>query len=185
MKEEVASIDIDHLIALRSNVENFMRDSGIRFGRPNTLLLDVAPQDHKGAAPYFTCGIQIETLDIDPESNATYIEDLCSCACSIEADRFDYVVCTEVLEHTRQPFDAVNNIFAMLKPGGLAFISTPFNFRIHGPLPDCWRFTEHGLKELFKSFEILEINALESTDRFLMPIQYTLIARKPAGLDRV
>ncbi len=61
----------------------------------------------------------------------------------------------------------------------LVFVSTPFNFRIHGPLPDCWRFAEHGLKELFDAFEILELVALEDEERFLMPIQYTLIARKP------
>ncbi len=67
----------------------------------------------------------------------------------------------------------------MLKPGGLAFITTPFNLRIHGPLPDCWRFTEHGLRELFKDFDILELSSLESEERFLMPIQYTLIAKKP------
>jgi hypothetical protein len=185
MTKQIAAIDIDHLSDLRANVERFMGDVGIRFGRPGTLLLDVAPQDHKGAAPYFSNDIQIETLDIDPESNATHIVDLCSCATSIGSNRYDYVVCTEVLEHTRQPFDAVNSIFSILKPGGLAFISTPFNFRIHGPLPDCWRFTEHGLRELFSSFEILEINALESKDRFLMPIQYTLIARKPPNSNEI
>ncbi|MDP2770606.1 MAG: class I SAM-dependent methyltransferase [Giesbergeria sp.] len=178
MNNFVAQIDIDHLAKLRENVESFMADMGSRFARSGTRLLDVAPQDHKGAKPYLPVGIEYHTLDIDPNSGATYIADLCSCALTVGYDIYDFIVCTEVLEHTRQPFDAVNSIHAMLKKGGLAFISTPLNFRIHGPLPDCWRFTEHGLRELFKSFEILELNALESTDRFLMPIQYTLIARK-------
>lgn len=178
MNKTIAQIDIDHLAKLRVNIEGFMQDVGVRFIRPGTRLLDVAPQDHKGAKPFLPEGIEYHTLDIDPKSGATYIADLCSCAPTVGYDSYDYVVCTEVLEHTRQPFDAVNNIHGMLKTGGLAFVSTPLNFRIHGPLPDCWRFTEHGLRELFKAFEIIELNSLESSDRFLMPIQYTLIARK-------
>lgn len=67
----------------------------------------------------------------------------------------------------------------MLKPCGLAFITTPFNFRIDSPLPDFWRFTEYVLRELFKDFDVLELSSLESNERFLMPIQYTLIAKKP------
>jgi SAM-dependent methyltransferase len=179
MTNSVAYIDIDHLARLRANVEIFMKSVGLRYGEPGMRLLDVAPQDHKGAKPFFPAGIIYETLDIDPKSGATFITDLCSCSETLGHDRYDFVVCTEVLEHTRQPFDAVNNIFNILKPGGLAFVSTPFNFRIHGPLPDCWRFTEYGLRELFKPFEIIELDGLESIDRFLMPIQYTLIARKP------
>jgi SAM-dependent methyltransferase len=179
MKNSIAQIDIDHLAQLRANVEDFMKRVGLRYGGEGMRLLDIAPQDHKGAQPFFPAGIIYETLDIDPKSGATFIADLCNCSKTVGHDRYDYVVCTEVLEHTRQPFDAVQNIFNILKPGGLAFISTPFNFRIHGPLPDCWRFTEHGLRELFKSFEISELNGLESQDRFLMPIQYTLVARKP------
>lgn len=174
----VSELDIEYLTRLRTNVEKFMTLVGRRYSKPGTLLLDIAPQDHKGARPFFNIDVEIETLDINPESSATFIADLCNCASVIGTNRYDYVVCTEVLEHTLQPFDAVRNIYSTLKPGGFAFVSTPFNFRIHGPLPDCWRFTEHGLRELFKQFTLIELTALES-DRYLMPVQYTLIAQKP------
>ena len=178
MNKSIAQIDIYHLNKIRANVDNFMTDIGLRYVNCGTRLLDIAPQDHKGAKPFLKDGVEYHTLDIDPNSGATYIADLCSCAPIVGFDAYDYVVCTEVLEHTRQPFDAVNSIYAILKIGGFAFVSTPLNFRIHGPLPDCWRFTEYGLKELFKSFEIIELTPLESDERFLMPIQYTLVARK-------
>ena len=78
-----------------------------------------------------------------------------------------------------QAFDAVAEIHRILKPGGVALITTPYNFRIHGPLPDCWRFTEHGLRALFsKGFEVKELVAVETEDRFLMPIHYRLVAQK-------
>jgi hypothetical protein len=63
-------------------------------------------------------------------------------------------------------------------PGWLAYITTPFNFRIHGPLPDNWRFTEHGLRQLFSSMEIISLEGVTTQDRDLMPIHYRLIARK-------
>lgn len=174
----VSIMDEKHLKAIRDNVSRFISDCGKAYDNKGILLLDVAPQDHEGAAPYFTQAI-IETLDIDPKSGATYVADLCAHNDKrIPNDRFDYVVCTEVLEHTLQPFDAVNEIERILKPGGLVFASSPFNFRIHGPLPDCWRFTEHGWRSLFKNFEIIELNVLEDNDRFLMPVHYTLIAKK-------
>ncbi len=178
---EVAEMDRKFLRMLRENVSAFLKDAGARYDREDLLVLDVAPQDHEGAAPYFEQAT-IETLDIDPASGATYIADLCARNSTIVPDgRFDLVVCTEVLEHTINPFAATDEIRRVLKPGGVALISVPFNFRIHGPLPDCWRISEHGLRALFngsRGFDIIHLQALEDENRFLMPIHYTLIACK-------
>ena len=180
-KREVSDMDIRHLEMLRANVTEFMRKSGAEYDREGLLVLDVAPQDHAGAAPDFPKAT-IETLDIDPDSGATHIADLCRDNSEvIPSERFDLIVCTEVLEHTLKPFRAVDELNRVLKPGGILLVSVPFNFRIHGPLPDCWRFTEHGLRSLFDEeagFELLNLTPLEDEDRFLMPIHYTLVARK-------
>lgn len=177
-KREVAEIDKKYHQLLRDNVSSFVGRMGKQLDKEGLRVLDVAPQDHEGAQPYFP-NATVETLDIDPKSGATYIADLCNNNQDvIPSERFDVVVCTEVLEHTLQPFDAVNEIQRILKPGGVAIVSTPYNFRIHGPLPDCWRFTEHGLRALFKDFEIAELNALEDKDRFLAPIHYTTLVKK-------
>lgn len=181
MKKEVSLQDVEHLRLIRENVSTFLRRVSKQYAGYSGLLLDVAPQEHEGARPFFSENIFVETLDIDPASGATYIADLCVCADVVGVEKFEYIVCTEVLEHVVQPFGAVNSIWSMLKPGGLLFLTTPFNFRIHGPLPDCWRFTEHGLRVLLKNFEILELCGLEDDDRFLMPIQYTVVARKRAS----
>lgn len=177
MANQVAEQDIKNLEAIRGNVSKFMAAAGKRFDKKDLKVLDIAPQDHEGAKPYFPKAT-VETLDIDQNSGATYIADLCEDnSGSIEKNRFDVVVCTEVLEHTLQPFDAVKELLRITKPGGYVLVSAPFNFRIHGPLPDCWRFTEHGLRALFKDFNIESITELGSSDRFLMPIHYTLIAQ--------
>jgi 2-polyprenyl-3-methyl-5-hydroxy-6-metoxy-1,4-benzoquinol methylase len=177
-KKQISEMDEKYLKIIRHSVTEFVDRCAKEFDKDGTLLLDVAPQDHEGATPFFVKA-KVETLDIDEASGATYIADLCANNQKlIESQRFDYVVCTEVLEHTLRPFKAVDEIFRIIKTGGFAFITAPFNFRIHGPLPDCWRFTEHGLRSLFEDFEIVELQSVETEDRFLMPIHYTLIARK-------
>ena len=175
---EISQQDKDNIILLRNNIEAFMDYVGKNYATKQGTLLDIAPQDHLGARPFFSKDIDIYTLDINPTSGADYIADLCNCSSLVGKNKWDYIVCTEVLEHTKQPFDAASNILDMLKVGGYAFITTPFNLRVHGPRPDCWRFTEDGLRELFKYFEIVELNTLDTHDRQLMPIQYTLVVRK-------
>ncbi len=178
-KQQVSEMDIAHLKAIRNSVDTFIRESAEKFDSAGKMMLDIAPQDWLGAAQFFSQST-IETLDIDPKATATYIADLTEDnSAKIQPGRFDIVLCTEVLEHVLQPFDAVKEIHRILKPGGVALITTPYNFRIHGPLPDCWRFTEHGLRALFsKGFEIKELVAVETEDRFLMPIHYRLVAQK-------
>ncbi len=176
---EISSVDIKHLKIIRKNVTDFIENCSIQYDKSERTLLEIAPQDHNGANEFFKF-TNNETLDIDPKSGCNYIADICMKNDSlIPESKFDYILCTEVLEHTLNPFNAVEEIFRMLKPEGLVFISVPFNFRIHGPLPDCWRFTEHGLKSLFSKFNIIKLKSIETEDRNLMPILYTLIAQKP------
>ena len=167
----ISPIDIRNLEIIRNSVTGFIKDAS-KFDAEDIHVLDIAPQIYNGAKAFFKKG-HVSTLDIDPKSNATFIADLCNDNSDIiENNFFDIIICTEVLEHTLNPFNAVKEIYRILKPGGICFATTPYNFRIHGPLPDCWRFTEHGLRELFKDFKSVEITSIEDSQRFLMPIQY-------------
>ena len=123
-----------------------------------------------------------ETLDIVP--GCTYQADLCQPPDIDLMRRFDTILCMEVLEHTLDPIVAVEMCRTMLVEGGWLIGSTPLNARIHGPLPDCWRFTIHGLRVLLKDFDDVQITPLES-DRFLFPITYRWRARcnKTANRD--
>lgn len=177
-KSVVSQVDQYHLTAIRKNIQQFLSEAGLNWGNNRGLLLDIAPQAHEGARPFFSDKMEIETLDIDPCAGTTYCADLCKTNDKISSDRFDVVVCTEVLEHVVNPFAAVAEIHRLLKPGGLLLASSPFNFRIHGPLPDCWRFTEHGWRALLNEFDNIHIKPLEDAERFLMPIHYTVIAKK-------
>jgi len=177
MNNAISEIDIKHLDVIRNGVKTFLNEKAALYDKKGRLL-DVAPQKYLGAKEFFK-KIQVETLDIDPQSNASYIADLC---CKnddiIDSNYFDIIVCTEVLEHTLNPFNAILEIHRILKNNGILLLTVPFNFRIHGPLPDCWRFTEHGLKELLKIFQQFEIHQIDTDNRWLMPIQYHVVAIK-------
>lgn len=179
-KCNVSEMDKLHLEIIRKSVVEFLEYCANKYDKDG-LLLDIAPQDYEGARPYFLDS-KVYTLDINPKSNADYIADICNKNDKLIQDSyFDFVVCTEVLEHTLNPFSAVQEIKRILKPGGLLFITTPYNFRIHGPLPDCWRFTEHGLRELLKDFKLISLETVETEARELMPIQYKVIVQKYGG----
>jgi ubiquinone/menaquinone biosynthesis C-methylase UbiE len=174
----VSEFDNQIYSIIRKNVKEFLKQQANIYDSENLILLDIAPQNHNGAREYFNKS-KIFTADINPKSGANYIVDICqNNSAIIDDNKFDIVICTEVLEHTLNPFNAINEIYRITKKDGVLLLSTPFNFRIHGPLPDCWRFTEHGLRYLLNNFATIEIFELEDNHRFLMPLHYTVIAKK-------
>ncbi len=76
-------------------------------------------------------------------------------ASTLGREAFDLVVCCHVLEHTPAPMRAARNIETLLRPGGLAFISTPWSQAFHAAPDDYWRFSRRGLALLFRRLEIL------------------------------
>ncbi len=171
---EVSKYDIDALAALRANVTDLIRRAAEAWDAEGVLVYDIAPDEHGGAREFFKHA-KVVTVGLH---GCDIYADICDAGYLSTLEKADIVVCTEVLEHVFNPFSAVEGLSAMLKPGGKVVVSTPFNFRIHGPRPDRWRFTEDGLRALFHKFDIRSIHTLES-DRFLAPIHYTLIAHKP------
>lgn len=118
--------------------------------------------------------ISWDTLDIKGE--VTYREDITK-ETGIASSKYDVVLCMEVLEHTIAPFQAVKEIRRILKPGGILLASAPWNFRIHGPQPDLWRFNQNTWRLLLKDWDDLTLDVLETPDRWLMPIHINVSAR--------
>lgn len=102
--------------------------------------------------------VDYKILDPVPDYHPDIIGDIH--ALPLEDDSVDAYCCLAVLEHVKNPFTAVNQMQRTLKKGGLCLIYAPFIYRYH-PLPgyfeDYWRYTEDGLKELFKGFSRIEI----------------------------
>ena len=67
----------------------------------------------------------------------------------ISSDEFDVVMAFSVWEHLRKPWIAAQAVHRILKPGGLLFVQTHFNFPVHGYPSDYSRWTDEGLKAIF------------------------------------
>jgi SAM-dependent methyltransferase len=74
-----------------------------------------------------------------------------------ETDRYDVVVVDNVLEHVPEPGAAVENLRRVLRPGGSCIALTPFMVRVHGSPDDFVRYTDAGLRRLFRRFAEVEV----------------------------
>ena len=63
-----------------------------------------------------------------------------------QSDRFDVVLCTEVLEHVTLPQALFDEAFRVIRPGGLLVLTVPQTCHLHEEPHDYWRFTKHGLR---------------------------------------
>jgi len=62
------------------------------------------------------------------------------------------VLCIETFEHVFEVRRAFDEVFRLLKPGGLFVITSPLNFRIHGYPDDYWRMTPSCLRRQLEPY---------------------------------
>lgn len=63
------------------------------------------------------------------------------------------VISLDTLEHVEYPHRAMEEIHRVIKPGGLAVISSVMRFPIHDFPYDYWRFTPEAFRSILKPFE--------------------------------
>lgn len=76
-----------------------------------------------------------------------------------KSERCDGILCVAVLEHVAEPQRAVDEMFRILKPGGILVGFVPFLYPCHGSPSDYWRFTEEGLRFMLRRFDEVEVVA--------------------------
>jgi len=69
---------------------------------------------------------------------------------------FDAIVADQVLEHVRNPFDAISESIRVLRPGGILIHTTCFLNPVHRYPIDWWRFTPDALRGLAEGMEVID-----------------------------
>jgi SAM-dependent methyltransferase len=68
----------------------------------------------------------------------------------VDAASADLVLCTETLEHVRNPDSFLAQAARATKPGGAILLTVPFSARWHFIPYDYWRFTPSSLRDLLE-----------------------------------
>jgi SAM-dependent methyltransferase len=129
---------------------------------PSARVIDIGSGDIErgwmGAFRYWTVGFHREAV-IGDLTRLPFAD-----------DSIDVVLCTEVLEHCRDPKGACREIYRVVKPDGLALVSSPFCWPDHrtNEYDDYWRFTEQGYELLLEQFESLSVVPARWTDEAAM-----------------
>lgn len=173
---ESSKFDNETFLATREHLNLFINKVAKTLNKNNLKLLEIGPQDRSEVKTVFNL-CNVETLDITSDYNPDIIGDITKYNSHIFDSTYDIITCLEILEHTINPFSAIEELRRICKDEGYILFSAPLNWRIHGPIPDCWRFTEFGWRILLKDFDIIEIDKLETPDRNLFPIKYNILAK--------
>ena len=105
----------------------------------------------------FTKARRYDTFDIDPSVEPTVVGDICR-ATNVADESYDWVIFVGMYEIVDNPFDAVNELYRILRFGGFLLFGGPF--RMHwSPLDtkDKWRVTKHGIYAHLRRFQVERI----------------------------
>jgi SAM-dependent methyltransferase len=95
---------------------------------------------------------------------------------------FDVVISDQVLEHVRDPAQAVRESLRVLAPGGLVIHTSCFLNPVHKHPVDLWRFTEDALAALVGGAEIIDCGGWGNRSALLlmfMGVGHHLIPEHP------
>jgi len=120
------------------------------------------------------------STDCFAHPNIDVVCDITNLQQQFTSDQFDFVLCTDVLEHVERPWLAVKQLHSVIKPGGYLLLTTPFNYYLHTNqyVKDYWRFSSDGLRLLLimeAGFQKVDCTSIGHPK---FPYSFTVVARK-------
>lgn len=87
-----------------------------------------------------------------------------ACAIPFADSSIDTILCTEVLEHVKNPEKVIKEFARILKPNGIVITTAPFFYPIHDSF-DFFRYTDKGIAVIMQrcGFEVEKIVPLSGT----------------------
>jgi len=96
---------------------------------------------------------------------------------------YDTIILSDVLEHISAPKNLINEMYRILKRGGILLMTVPFYYWIHEKPFDYYRYTHFGLEKMFKEsgFEIIEIKSTGGILEVMADIGAKTLIHLPMG----
>lgn len=126
---------------------------------------------------YFENCLSYTTSEITSEFNCDLVLDVRAMP-DIKDDFFDCIFCSGVLEHIDDYQKALQEIYRILRTGGILLLGLPFRQAIHLPPNDYWRFSEFGIQYILNGkYKILDLVGVDNTI-IDFPVAYWVKAEK-------
>jgi SAM-dependent methyltransferase len=123
-----------------------------------------------------------DIIDNDPTNEQATIKCDVELLSEYTESRFDVIICTQVLQYTRDPAKAIAQLRDHLNPrSGLLILTVPFIERHNHGLKDRWRFTKDNVRGLMVGFQrthVVEGGNLFAAVCFLMGLGLNDVPRE-------
>lgn len=125
------------------NLGRFLLDEISTLVRPGDKVADVGCGEQPLRTAIEARGGNYTGIDITQNAQGTVdvIADIN--ALPLQNGAFDFVICSEVLEHVATPYEALDELARILRPGGTLLVSVPFAYPLHEVPYDFLRYTPY------------------------------------------
>lgn len=157
IKPSMLQFDYFVLKALTGDVEGLLAKACSSSKDMTPVALDVGCDRSPYREPLAKLGWDVETLDIAPAPGVDHVGT--AEQTDLGDGSFDLVLCTQVIEHTLDPYAAMRELFRVVRPGGYLLWTVPHIWFYHPHPTDNWRFTPEGVVRISKvaGFEVVEL----------------------------
>lgn len=161
-------------------IEKFVISVSRTYDKKGKKLLDIGAQSSPYKKYFRLLNYYSQDLKQNRKKTIDYVGDLNIGLPQIKNNSFDYILCTQVLEHIQKPNVAFKEFNRILKKGGRLFLTTNFFYQIHMAPNDYYRFTKYGLRYLGRSYGF-RVKHLQPHGGIFQTISY-LISTTPIRL---
>lgn len=138
----------------RRNVARFVERLKALSARPRVLVVGGGSVGQGMRPLYDDPAISVVAFDIYASPHVHFVGD--AHQMPLADDTFDGLVAQAVLEHVLEPRIVAEEIWRVLRLGGIVYAETPFMQQVHEGPYDFTRFTESGHRNLFRRFERID-----------------------------
>jgi SAM-dependent methyltransferase len=123
----------------------------------NPTVFDIGSKDAKATYAFGSPppGSKVVCVDREEGRGVDLVADAHNLV-MVADDSVDLVLCIDVLNYVKYPPKVMDEIFRILKPGGIIYINVPFIHPLDQSASDLHRFSYKGLAVLCENFECVD-----------------------------
>ena len=145
---------VDKVSLQRGILNTFCKTVKLGNDFSNFKCLEIGVEKHQNLKIIF--GIsnleRMDRINLISGINVDHVMDLVEDSIDHLKNQYDFVICSNTLEHTFDIHEAIKRLFELVKPGGLIYISMPFLHGLHLEPYDYWRITPYALEKILSKY---------------------------------